>query len=115
MADGEFSLALHGIGVLGFVVLPDRREQRLPSAADFGVPVHLQQHRQIHGKAGGFGMAIHQAVHRHVSENHARTFRENCAKKTEAVTNENGQPVPVCRSRLALPNDHPVRAAKNHL
>lgn len=37
----------HCFGVFPVEVLPDRREQRLPAVADFGVPVLLLHYRQI--------------------------------------------------------------------
>ena len=45
-------------------VLPDRREQRLPAVADFGVPVLLQENRQIPRQPRRLHVVVHQVVDR---------------------------------------------------
>ena len=43
-------------------VLTDRREQRLPAVADFGVPVLLQENRQIPRQPRRLHVVVHQVV-----------------------------------------------------
>lgn len=54
----------HCFGVFPVEVLPDRREQRLPAVADFGVPVLLQENRQIPRQPRRLHVVVHQVVDR---------------------------------------------------